>query len=228
MNPFKGSARYGATPQPETPYQRAGQAWDDRMGAARVQAANWRMATLGLLAANLALGGGLTWLATRGSVTPWVVEVSRDGGPRITAPAVQGARPTDPMIAWTLARFIADVRTNSTDPVVMRQGWLRAYDFVDTAGATVLSDHARRQDPFAQVGRAQVTVTVTSVVRATPSSFQVGWVEKRYADGQLAATERWTAILTLVIKPPRTAEALRANPLGIFVSAIAWSKEYGA
>ena len=34
--------RYGRTPQPETPYQRAGQMWDDRIGSARVQARNWR------------------------------------------------------------------------------------------------------------------------------------------------------------------------------------------
>ena len=30
--------RYGATPEPVTPYQKAAQAWDQRIGAARVQA----------------------------------------------------------------------------------------------------------------------------------------------------------------------------------------------
>ena len=28
-------------------------------------------------------------------------------------------------------------------------------------------------------------------------------------------------------KPPRTAEKLRANPLGVYVNAINWSKEMG-
>ena len=36
------SVRYGRTPEPETPYQKATQAWDERIGAARVQARNWR------------------------------------------------------------------------------------------------------------------------------------------------------------------------------------------
>lgn len=228
MNPLKGSARYGATPQPETPYQRAGQAWDERMGAARVQAANWRLMALSLLALSGGLSAGLVGLALRGGVTPWVIEVDRLGEPRIVAPAVQGARATDPMIAWTLARFITDVRAVSADPVVMRQAWLRAYDFTDADGAAALSDYARRNDPFAQVGRAQVVVTVSSVVRATPDSFRVAWTEQRYADGQLAATERWSAILTVVVKPPRTPEGLRANPLGVFISGISWSKEFGA
>ncbi|HIC65387.1 MAG TPA: conjugal transfer protein TrbF, partial [Paracoccus sp.] len=35
----------------------------------------------------------------------------------------------------------------------------------------------------------------------------------------------WTAILTIVIQTPRDAERLRANPLGIYVNAISWSRE---
>ena len=39
MNLFRRSAtHYGKTPQPETPYQRAAQVWDERIGSARVQA----------------------------------------------------------------------------------------------------------------------------------------------------------------------------------------------
>ena len=44
------SVRYGRTPEPETPYQRATQAWDERIGSARVQARNWRLMALGELA----------------------------------------------------------------------------------------------------------------------------------------------------------------------------------
>ena len=47
---FKRSGvRYGRTPDPETPYQRAGQVWDERIGSARVQARNWRLMALGEL-----------------------------------------------------------------------------------------------------------------------------------------------------------------------------------
>lgn len=228
MTSLKGPARFGVTPALETDHQRAGQAWDLRLGSARVQAFNWRLMALGLLVLSGGLSAGLVTLSLRGGVTPWVVEVDKLGEPRVAAPAVQGARPTDAMIAWTLARFISDVRTVSTDPVLMRQAWLRAYDFTSTEGAAALSDHARRADPFSQVGKTQTTVAVTSVVRASPDSFRLAWTEQRFADGQLVATERWTAILTVTIKPPRTAEGLRANPLGVFVTALSWSKEFGA
>lgn len=228
MSPLKGPSRFGETPPAATPYQRAGQEWDQRLGSARVQAANWRLMSLGLLAMSAGLSAGLVGLSLRGGVTPWVVEVDRLGEPRVVAPAIQGARPTDGMIAWTLSRFIADVRTVSSDPVLMRQAWLRAYDFTDQSGAAALSDYARRADPFAEVGKTQVTVTVASMVRASPTSFRVAWTEQRYADGQLTATERWSAILTVTIVPPRDPDRLRANPMGVFVSAISWSKEYGA
>lgn len=38
------SIRYAKTPQAETPYQRAAQVWDERIGSARVQAKSWRYA----------------------------------------------------------------------------------------------------------------------------------------------------------------------------------------
>ena len=47
----------------------------------------------------------------------------------------------------------------------------------------------------------------------------------RDRDGSLATTERWSAILTIVVQPPRTPDALRKNPLGVFVNALNWSRE---
>ena len=41
------STHYGKAPEPETPYQRAGQVWDERIGAPRVQAKNWRLMAFG-------------------------------------------------------------------------------------------------------------------------------------------------------------------------------------
>ncbi|MFN3615390.1 MAG: VirB8/TrbF family protein, partial [Rubrimonas sp.] len=46
----RDSVRYAKTPEPVTPYQKAAQAWDERMGSARVQARNWRIMALGCLA----------------------------------------------------------------------------------------------------------------------------------------------------------------------------------
>lgn len=217
--------RYGQTPEATTPYQRAAQVWDDRIGSARVQAKNWRMAFFGALALSGGLAGGLVWQSARGHIVPWVVQVDRLGEAQAVAPAETGYRPTDPQIAFHLARFVEQVRSVPADPVIVRQNWLRAYDFTTDRGAMALNDYARANDPFANVGRVQVAVDVSSVIRASPDSFRVAWTERRYQDGNLTATERWSAILTIVVQPPRTPDALRKNPLGVFVNALNWSKE---
>ena len=219
------SIRYGTTPEPVTPYQKAAQVWDDRLGSARVQARNWRLMAIGCLVLSAGLSTALVWQSTRSSVVPYVVEVDNLGAAQAIAPALAEYRPTDPQIAWHLARFIENVRQVPADPIVLRQSWLRAYDFTTDRGAVALNDHARVNDPFARVGPTQVSVEVSSVIRASDTSFRVAWIERRYENGQLAATERWTAILNVVLQPPRDAERLRANPLGVYVHAINWSRE---
>ena len=220
--------RYGCTPEPETPYQRAGQLWDERIGSARVQARNWRLMAMGGLLLSSGLSAALVWQSAQSRVTPYVVEVDRLGQAQAVAPADADYRPSDPQTAWFLAQFVADVRSVSLDPVLMRRAWLRAYDFVTPRGNTALSDYARAADPFARVGEITVSVQVTSVVRASPSSFQVKWIETHYERGALAGTERWTGILTVAVRPPRSADILRRNPLGLYVDAIDWSRELDA
>src|SRR3546814_12078035 len=92
---------------------------------------------------------------------------------------------------------------------------LEAYDYATARGATTLNAYAREHDPFARVGRTTVAVEVTSVVRASPASFQVRWIERTAVDGAPGEVERWTAIVTLVLQPPRDAARLRKNPLEI-------------
>lgn len=220
--------RYGTTPEPVTPYQKAAQVWDERIGSARVQAKNWRLMAFGCLALVVGLSGGLLWQSMQSRVVPYVVEVDKFGEARAVAPAIQTYQPDDAQIAWHLARFIAHVRAVPTDPVLVRQNWLAAYDFATDRAALFLNEYARTNDPFGKIGTRSISVQVTSVVQASDTSFQVKWTEQVYERGSLAGTTRWTAILTVVIQPPRTAEQLRKNPLGVFVNAIDWSRELDA
>lgn len=223
---FRRSAvRYGTTPQAETPYQKAGQIWDERIGSARVQARNWRLAFLATLVMSGGLAAGLIWQSARGTITPWVVQVDRLGQAEAVGPATASYRPTDPQIAWYLAHFIQEVRSIPDDPIVLRQNWLDAYNYVTDKGALRLGEFARTSDPFAKIGKEQIAVDVSSVIRASDDSFRVEWIERHYVNDALAATEHWSAILTIVIQTPTDADRLRKNPLGIYVYALNWSKE---
>lgn len=217
--------RYASTPQPATPYQSAAQLWDERIGSARVQAKNWRFMAFGCLTLAVLMAGGLVWRSAQSIVTPYVIEVDHDGQVRTVGEAATPYRPTDAQITYHLAQFITLVRSLSIDPIVVRQNWLDAYDYTTDRGAVVLNDYARTNDPFARVGKESVTVQITSVTRASDTSFNVRWIEQHFVNGAPASTERWNAVISIVLQTPRTEQRLRKNPLGIYVNGLSWSRE---
>ena len=219
------SSRLGDTETPATPYQRAGQLWDQRIGSARVQAANWRLMAFGCLALAAVVTADDIRTHSRAVVTPFVVEVDRLGAVQAVAPARADVQPTDAEIAYFLAQFIERVRGLSVDPVVVRQAWLDAYTQITSHAKPMLDAYARETNPFEQIGKRAVTVDLTSVVRASPNSFRIAWIEHPFQDGTALAPEHWTAILTVVIQTPHSEAALRQNPLGIYIDAISWARE---
>ena len=176
----------------------------------------------------IAQAQGLVWRSAQSIVTPYVVEVDKTGEVRAVGEAATPYRPADAQIAFHLARFITLVRSLSIDPIVVRQNWLDAYDYTTDKGAVVLNDYASKNDPFTRVGRESVTVQITSVVRASDSSFNVRWTEQRFVNGAPAGTERWNAVASIVLQTPRTEQRLRKNPLGIYVNGLSWSRELDA
>jgi type IV secretion system protein TrbF len=129
------------------------------------------------------------------------------------SPAIADYRPTDPQIAWHLARFIENVRSIPADPVIVRQNWLSAYDFVTDKGAVTLNDYARSNDPFTKVRKIQVAVEISSVIAprqrvfASPGSSDA----TRTAASPRPSAGR-TAILTVVVDTPRDADHAQEPP----------------
>src|ERR1700738_2139110 len=98
-----------------------------------------RLMAFGCLLLSGGLAASLAWQSNQGTITPWVVEVDHLGQAQAVAPASPFYQSTDPQIAFHLARFIEDVRGLPTDAIVLRQDWLRAYDFTTDRGAAALS-----------------------------------------------------------------------------------------
>lgn len=221
----RATTAYGRTEEAVTPYQKAAQVWDERIGSARVQARNWRIMAFGCLLLSLGLSGGVVWQAGRSTITPYIVEIDTLGQTRAVGPAVAAYKPSDAQIAYHLAAFIDRVRSLSIDPIVVRRNWLLAYDYATDQAANTLNEYARENDPFGRVGERTVTVEVTSVVRASDDSFEIRWREQVYENGSLAGTERYTAVLSIIVQRPRNEETLRKNPLGIYVHGLNWSRD---
>lgn len=216
---------YGETPAATTPYQRAAQVWDDRIGSARVQAKNWRLTALIALALAFVMAGALIWRSSQSIVTPYVVELTTEGDVRAVKSAAVSYDPTDAQIAHQLGLFIKNVRSVSIDPIVLRQNWMSAYDYTTDQAALTLNQYARQNDPFADVGKRSVSVDIVSIVRSSNDSFDIRWRETAFRSGVQISQSTFTAVLAVVVNPPRDEATLHKNPLGVYVHGINWSRD---
>jgi type IV secretion system protein VirB5 len=221
----RSQSRYGTTPTAETPYQRAAQVWDDRMGSARVQAKNWRLTALVALGLCAALSAAYVWRSTQSMVTPYVIELDSSGEVRTVSATVAHYEPTDAQIAYQLAGFIKNVRSVSIDPIVVRENWLEAYNYTTDKASLTLNDYARDNDPFSDVGKRSVSIDIASIVRSSDDSFDVRWRETTFLSGVRQRQDTYTAVLSIIIDPPRDEATLHRNPLGVYVHGINWSRD---
>ncbi len=187
--------RYGRTPEPETPYQKASQVWDELIRLKRFAfAKQWRLMAFGCLLLSGGLASGLVWQSVRGTVTPWVVQIDRLGQAQAVSPADSSYQPTDPQIAFHLARFIEDVRGLPADGIVLRQVWLRAYDFTTDRGAAALNNYARTNDPFANLGKLQISIEVSECHPRFADFVPRRWIQARLRERKSKRNRTLTAI----------------------------------
>ena len=225
MHPFFRPRRTPAAIPESTPYQRAGQVWDARMGLSLAHARNWRRLAVANLTLAAFLGAGWWAQAERAEVRPFVVEVSQWGQTqRITA--LNGRyEPTEAQVGHALAQWVRDVRGKSIDPIVIRQNWLAAYDLMTPRAAAFLNAWAQAHDPFGEAGREAVEVEVLNVVARSRRTYDLQWRETRFVNGERAAQTRWRALITTRLQPPRTEAELMKNPLGIRIEDVSWTPD---
>jgi type IV secretory pathway TrbF-like protein len=217
--------RYGDSLPKETPYHRAAQVWDDRIGAPRAQARNWRLMALACAGLAAIALGAYIYERQDTRIATYVVPVDRYGRPGRIELADRTYAPSQAETAYFVGDFVALVRAKSTDPVVLRQNWLKAYGFVSGDAKARLTQHARDNDPFSHVGDQAASVEIVSVLPRSPTTYQVQWRETVYEHGAALPPQRWTGLFTVAHAPPRNEAALRANPLGVFITAFQWSRD---
>ncbi len=212
----------------ETRYRKARQEWDRRMGAAVVQARNWRLATLLSLGLVLVALVGVVYLGAQPKAVPHIVQVDRIGAPTYLGAVGQSAReykPSDASLKYHLRRFISATRTISSDAAVMKRNWIDAYTLITPSAANHLNAYAQQSDPFKRAEQERVGIDVASVVQLSADSWQSDWIEKTWDKaGNEIASAVWRGTFRVVVRPPESEEQLAANPIGLFIDEFHWSK----
>jgi type IV secretion system protein VirB5 len=183
------------------------------------QSVGWPAAAVGsaLLCALLSLS-----LAAVASRARTIVDPSKEA---VISPGAANA--FESQIIYFLSRFIESARSLSIDPIVVRRSWQNAYAYVTGRGLEVLTEYGRELAPLAMVGMRTVAVEIISTERISSDSFLIRWSERSFENGLRMHPEHFTGVLTIVFCHPASPEAMIANPLGIYIHAIDWSRKIG-
>lgn len=223
--PFRSPAKNFAGAAPETPYRRAQQEWDSRMGAAVLSARAWRATALAALALAGAAIGALALVALQSRTFVHVAEVSPQGQVLSVRAADGQWRPNDAQTAYHLGRWVRLVRSLPTDGVVLRENWLEAYRFLTPQAAARLTEIARADDPFLSLGRVGRTIHIRSIIARSNNAWEVSWVERVTNATGAGDGEVYTGVFTVTTQRPRNADEVATNPLGLLISDFSWSRE---
>lgn len=222
--PFRRPPRAYIADAADTPFARAQQAWDLRMGSAVQAAVTWRWLACGLGVLAVVLAAGLTFVALQKRTFVHVVEVSPQGRVLSVEPLSGRYTPTDAQVSYFLGHFVRLVREIPTDGVVLRQNWFNAYRYLTPQASQRLNEIAREDDPFAHLGARARTANITSVVQRSQATWQVSWIEATHGANARSA-QSFTGLFTVRFDRPRSADALMHNPLGLFITEFSMSPE---
>ena len=221
---MKSQTDFGVSDAIETPYINAAAAWDTRIGAARVQAKNWRYVAVLSVLLNLMLALGIMYAITHIEVRPYVIEVETSGKVITHGEITQTAyTPSDAVVTYQLQQWLEWVRHVPNDPVVLRSNWERAYKYVSIRGANILTAYARQTAPFAKIGKMTVTIEIASILPVSDDTFGIEWVEVIYDRlGNASPPVTYAGVFTVLIRQP-TDESLHDNPLGLYIDSFYWT-----
>jgi type IV secretion system protein VirB5 len=219
---------YGdSDPGNDSPARRGRGEWDDRIGSAVVQAANWRYAFFSASAALMLALAGLIYVANLPRRLPYVIEVDRDG-PAIVRGEVGTAAtqftPSDLQVRYFVRTFVTSTRRTSSDVGVVKQDETRAYSFVTPRAHEQLKAYFHDAgDPLTRSQSGVVKVEIPSALKITDSTWQVDWVESHW-DPQLTEPKhsRWRGLFR--VQQRKVSAVDPENPLGIYIDEFHWEQ----
>lgn len=229
---FSESAKnFKPTVPPETPYLRATQQWDNRIGSAVVQAKNWRRAFFSLVFLTLVISVALVGQLRAGKVIPIYVGIDKQRGePVVLGRADVGSYKAGELeIKYFLSQFIHYVRAVPSDQVVIKQNWLKAYALMRKEAATLLNEMTNKdpENPLNRVGQLTVIPQPLSVIEVPGSdTYQVHWRETVF-DKQGMKIDEYSmmGVFSIEISPPKNEDQLNNNPLGLYITNFQWNRE---
>lgn len=210
-----------------TPFNRAKQEWDDRMGSLVVSAKNWRLSSIILSLTLFSCVMLLYKQSNKPPIKPMIVEVNSETG-KVNQIIDVSAIPFSPShgikkhFMWL---WVKRIRSLPRDLVLVNNQLEEMYYFVSDKAKNKLSQLINSNHPFIRFSEGEtVSVDFVSMHQMTDNSYYFQWKETTYLSGKVRKVEMWSSTLTVDVKPPKDEKTLMINPAGIWIDDFSFSK----
>lgn len=200
--------------------------FDDRYGD-RKGMHNLRVLLAGSLLCNAILAIGVVAIGLQQKTVPLVVAVDKlNNVVGYVNPQAVG-RPSQDQIRASLSDWIKNARTITSDRTTETAFMAKTFDYAAGPAVHTLNDYYRQNNPYALGKTRTATVTVKSVLPRGGDAYVVEWDEDvRDADNRTIPGPRaYEALISITISPATQEAVILRNPLGIYVTSLAWSAE---
>lgn len=191
-------------------------------------ARSWQLAFYASLAVVAILIVSLVQLAVHSRVLVHVVEVDPLGRTVYAGPAKE-LEDEEPYIRHELGEFLVDLRTVVADRRALFRNRSRALIHATHPVRVTLDRYFAdpSNDPRRLALEIYREVHIVSLLPLSETSWQAQWTETDYARAQARLIKRssWTAVIAVELEPARERSSVNpANPLGLYVTNLTWSK----
>lgn len=214
---------------PRDAYQKAYDDWSARIGAAKTQTRNWRLACLLSLIVLVLLVIALIALIGLQKSYVYVAEVRAQDNVVNVRSMDQPYVPTRAQEEYFIGKFIKNIMSIPLDPIVLRDNWLNAFSVVDGNAKGQLNGFMQTQNPFQWIGKQTQTVTIQKFDPVSNNSYAFDWTVSTYDNnGRLSSTVLYNGIFTVIQGVvPANQQQLLNNPLGLKIEYFSISNEEG-
>lgn len=220
------------------PYLNAQRTWNSHVGSLVASRTVWQLVGIISLLIVLASVGGMVYIGSQSKFIPYVVEVDKLGA-AVAAGPLDSAAPVDQRIVRAaVSDFITNARVVTPDIALQRKAILQVYSMLHTGTPasnkmTAFLNGNPDLNPFKRATTETVNADIVSIIPQTANTWQVDWnetVRERKSGAIIGKPYRMRALVTVTVRPDVSGaneEQMRMNPLGIYVSDYAWSKQNG-
>lgn len=211
----------------ESPYKRAKQAWDDRIGSVYIERNFLRgLVILLMIVSSVSLIGNFFLLTKKSMAIPYVVELKPTGEPSILGSAESlSVKAKDRVVKFFLRRFLLLAREIPADPVIFKRNWKKIPYLLSAQGKSILASVYENNSPNEQFKLKNRAIKIVSILTTAKDNYQVDWHEAEYnKKGQKIAEYPMRGSFKLARFQSQDEETLMENPLGVFIDYFSWTK----